>query len=88
MKGQTSLPSVITQLQHEEDEGDRVVRNALADLFDDPRIDPLMVIRWKDIHEGLEAAINSAQAVGNVPGTSSSRARRTGIEAWTTAFSS
>lgn len=68
LKGQSTLESVIDQLQYEEDEGDRVVRNALADLFDDSRIDPLMVIRWKDIHEGLEAAINSAQAVGSVLG--------------------
>jgi uncharacterized protein Yka (UPF0111/DUF47 family) len=45
-----------------------VVRDAIADLFRDPRIDPLVVIRWKDIFEGLEAAIDACETAGNVVG--------------------
>jgi predicted phosphate transport protein (TIGR00153 family) len=43
-----------------ENEGDRVVREALASLFDNG-IDPMVVIRWKDIFERLEAAIDSTE---------------------------
>ena len=43
-----------SQLKQLEDEGDRVVRDAIAALFRDNRIDPLIVIRWKDIYEALE----------------------------------
>jgi predicted phosphate transport protein (TIGR00153 family) len=35
-----------------EDEGDRIVRSATARLFSNG-LDPLEVIRWKDIHESL-----------------------------------
>src|SRR5437762_424705 len=36
-----------------EDEGDRLNRDAVAELFS-TGADPLVVIRWKDIHEQLE----------------------------------
>jgi uncharacterized protein len=58
----------LVQLKALEDEGDRVVRDAIADLFRDPRIDPLVVIRWKDIFESLEAALDACETVGNVLG--------------------
>src|SRR3954452_10987933 len=40
-----------------ENDGDRLLRSALAALFDDG-IDPMVVIRWKDIFERLEHAID------------------------------
>ena len=43
-----------------ENEGDRLVRRAIASLFVD-RIDPMVVIRWKDIFERLEDAIDSTE---------------------------
>ena len=55
-------------LKELEDEGDRVVRDAIADLFRDPRIDPLIVIRWKDIFEALEDALDACETAANVVG--------------------
>lgn len=53
-----------------EDEADDVARAARASLFKDDRIDPVIVIRWKDIYEALEDAIDAcetaAHRVGNV----------------------
>ena len=43
-----------------ENEGDRVVRAAIASLFE-TGIDPMVVIRWKDIFERLENAIDSTE---------------------------
>ena len=49
-----------------EDQGDRVLRDALASLFRDDRIDPLIVIRWKDIYEALERALDACETAANV----------------------
>jgi hypothetical protein len=45
-----------------------VLRDAIADLFRDSRIDPLVVIRWKDIFEGLEDAIDASETAANLVG--------------------
>jgi predicted phosphate transport protein (TIGR00153 family) len=53
-----------------EDEADEVARNARAGLFKDDRIDPTIVIRWKDIYEALEDAVDAcetaAHRIGNI----------------------
>ncbi len=48
-----------------ENEGDRITREAVAALFDGG-IDPMVVIRWKDIYERLEAAIDATERVANI----------------------
>ena len=48
-----------------ENDGDRVVRQALASLFE-RGIDPMLVIRWKDIFERLEDAIDSTEKAANI----------------------
>ncbi|MCW2951699.1 MAG: putative phosphate transport regulator [Conexibacter sp.] len=48
-----------------ENDGDRVVREAIASLFDNG-IDPMVVIRWKDLFERLEEAIDSTEKVANI----------------------
>ena len=48
-----------------ENDGDRIARAALASLFE-RGIDPMMVIRWKDIFERLEEAIDATETVANV----------------------
>ena len=53
-EGMRGVQQALVELKALEDEGDRVLRDALASLFRDERIDPLVVIRWKDIYEALE----------------------------------
>ena len=48
-----------------ENDGDRVMREALASLFE-RGIDPMMVIRWKDIFERLEDAIDATERTANI----------------------
>jgi uncharacterized protein len=48
-----------------ENDGDRITREAMAALFDDG-IDPMVVIRWKDIYERLESAIDATERVANI----------------------
>jgi uncharacterized protein len=48
-----------------EDEGDRLSREAVADLFRSGR-DALTIIRWKDIHEQIEEAVDACENVADV----------------------
>ena len=48
-----------------ENEGDRVSREAIASLFA-AGIDPMVVIRWKDVFESLEQAIDACETVAHV----------------------
>lgn len=52
----------IRRLEHE---GDRIVRSAIASLFVDGT-DPMIVIRWKDIFESLEQAVDACATVAHV----------------------
>jgi uncharacterized protein len=52
-------------LRELEDEGDRLVRQAVAELFRSGQ-DPISIIRWKDIHEQLEDAIDAFQSASDV----------------------
>ena len=66
LKGMRGVQEALVELKRYEDEGDRVVHDAIAALFRDDRIDPLIVIRWKDIYDGLERAIDAAERAANV----------------------
>ena len=48
-----------------EDEGDRISRQALASLFEGG-IDPMVVIRWKDVFERLEDAIDACEHCAHI----------------------
>src|SRR5437762_2954209 len=48
-----------------ENEGDRISREAVASLFANG-IDPMVVIRWKDIFASLEASIDACEHVAHV----------------------
>lgn len=64
-----SAPQIVA-IKELEDEADDVARAARASLFKDERIDPVVVIRWKDIYEALEEAVDAcetaASRVGNI----------------------
>jgi uncharacterized protein len=48
-----------------ENEGDRISRDAVASLFRDG-IDPMVVIRWKDIFAVLEEAIDATETAAQI----------------------
>jgi predicted phosphate transport protein (TIGR00153 family) len=55
----------LIELRELEDEGDRLAHVAISGLF---RVgaDPLSVIRWKDIHERLEEAVDACENAADV----------------------
>jgi uncharacterized protein len=60
-----SLRPHVVELARLEDEGDRLERDCLTALFDGG-VDPMLVIRWKDIIERLEQGVDSCDHVGHV----------------------
>jgi predicted phosphate transport protein (TIGR00153 family) len=66
LKGMRGVQDALIELKGLEDEGDRILRDALAALFRDERIDPLIVIRWKDIYEALERGLDACETAANV----------------------
>jgi predicted phosphate transport protein (TIGR00153 family) len=65
LRGFGDVSRYSVEIHRLENDGDRVVREAVASLFQDG-IDPMVVIRWKDIYERLEAAIDACERVANV----------------------
>jgi uncharacterized protein len=55
----------LNALRELEDEGDRISREAIAELFRSGA-DPLTIIRWKDIHEQLEEAVDACENAADV----------------------
>lgn len=49
-----------------ENESDAVYREALGTLFNTPGIDPIIVLKWKEIYERLEMAVDQCEDVANV----------------------
>jgi uncharacterized protein len=65
LRGFRDLSQQTIEVHRLENEGDKIVREAVASLFDGG-IDPMVVIRWKDLYERLEAAIDATERVANV----------------------
>jgi uncharacterized protein len=65
LRGFRDLSPHTIEINRLENEGDRISREAIASLFDGG-IDPMIVIRWKDIYERLEAAIDATERVANI----------------------
>ncbi len=60
-----SIRHYTVEVNRLENEADRLSRSAIAGLFEGG-IDPMVVIRWKDIFERLEDAIDACEMVANI----------------------
>jgi uncharacterized protein len=65
LRGFRDISHYVVEINRLENDGDRIVREAIASLFDGG-IDPMVVIRWKDIFERLEAAIDACERVAHI----------------------
>ena len=62
--GEDLTPHLV-EIHRLENEGDRLLRDGVASLFAQGT-DPMVVIRWKDIFESLEAAVDACETVAHV----------------------
>ena len=65
LRDRTALIAHCTEVNRLENEGDRLLRRAVARLFHDST-DPIHVIKWKEIYDNLEDAIDRCEDVANV----------------------
>jgi uncharacterized protein len=65
LRGFRDISDHTVEINRLENEGDRITRAAIASLFD-TRIDPMVVICWKDLFERLEAAIDATELVAHI----------------------
>jgi predicted phosphate transport protein (TIGR00153 family) len=65
MRAFDDIAHYTVEINRLENDGDRITREAMAALFDGG-IDPMVVIRWKDIYERLENAIDATERVANI----------------------
>jgi hypothetical protein len=65
LEGFKDVSAELNELRDLEDEGDRLVRLAVAELFRSGQ-DPISIIRWKDLYEQLEEAVDGFQTAADV----------------------
>ena len=65
LRGFQDIRHYTVEINRLENDGDRITREAIASLFDGG-IDPMVVIRWKDLFERLEDAIDATEHVANI----------------------
>jgi uncharacterized protein len=65
LRGFKGLAPHWIEIHRLENEGDRVARQAIADLFTNGT-DPIEIIKWKDMYGLLEDTIDSCEDVANV----------------------
>ena len=65
LEGFRDSDSQLRALRELEDEGDRLMREAVSELFSSGE-DAISVIRWKDIHEQLEEAVDACENAADV----------------------
>lgn len=65
LKKPKGVTARLIELHRLENEGDDIYQRAVGGLFHETR-DPLTVIKWKDLYEKLEAAIDRSENVANI----------------------
>ncbi|SRR6266516_4997389 len=65
LEGFKVQPGTLGELRELEDEADRLAREAVAELFHSEQ-DPIALIRWKEIYERLEDAVDACENAADV----------------------
>jgi uncharacterized protein len=65
LRRMSDMNQYFVEINRLENEGDRITREALASLFAGG-IDPIVIIRWKDIFDRLEAAIDACEHAAHI----------------------
>ena len=65
LRGFRDISHYTVEINRLENEGDRITREGIGSLFDGG-IDPMVVIRWKDVFERLESALDATERVAHL----------------------
>ncbi len=65
LKDREALLQICMEINRYENEGDTLLRTALARLFRE-QTDPVLIVKWKEIYDFLENAVDRCEDVANV----------------------
>jgi uncharacterized protein Yka (UPF0111/DUF47 family) len=66
LKNTRALYEKLISVHQLENEGDNILREALARLFKEEQNDAILIIKWKEIFERLERATDRCEEVANL----------------------
>jgi predicted phosphate transport protein (TIGR00153 family) len=65
----TTLKDKLKEIHTVENESDQVFRRALGSLFEEPGIAALDVMKWKEVYDRIETAIDKCEDIAKIIGT-------------------
>ena len=65
----SSLKALLTEIHTAENLSDKIFRTALSNLFDEPNIDALTVMKWKEMFDRIETAVDKCEHIAAIIGT-------------------
>lgn len=66
MPDRNGMHDVFLRIHQAENDSDHVYRQVLADLFNTPNPDVLLIIKWKEIFDRIEIAIDMCERVSDI----------------------
>lgn len=66
LKARAKLQNTLIRIHELENEADRAFRSALGALFNAPGAEPINVIKWKEIYDRIERAMDGCEDVANM----------------------
>jgi predicted phosphate transport protein (TIGR00153 family) len=61
-----TLKDTLHNMHALENQSDKSFRKALAKLFDEPGVDPLYVMKWKEVYDRVENAVDRCEDVAKI----------------------
>lgn len=66
LKAREKIHEIVVRIHELENMGDRRFRGALGSLFNAPNADPIMVMKWKEVYDRIELAVDQCEDVANL----------------------
>jgi predicted phosphate transport protein (TIGR00153 family) len=66
IKNHNDVRDIFINVHRIENESDAAFRRALGDLFNAPNADPIMVMKWKEVYDRIEIAVDKCEDVANI----------------------
>ncbi len=66
LKDHRSLEEVFVRVHELENKSDQAYRAALGSLFNEPNADPLTVMKWKEVYDRIEVAVDECENVADI----------------------
>lgn len=66
LKGRDAMKEVFLPVHEAENHGDALYQEALANLYNAPGADPILVLKWREVYERIEGAFDACERVADL----------------------